>query len=272
MGTLDGKVAVVTGAASGIGQATARRFAAEWATVVAVDLQADGARKTADETGGVPVVADVGRASEWDSVIDAARSKGGLDIAYLNAGVTTGQPDITQLTDESYRRIMSVNIDGVVFGTRAVLPEIVKRGGGAVVATSSLAGVIGFPGDPVYTLTKHAVVGFVRSLAPHLLEQHVTINAICPGLVDTPLIDGEVRDALAGSGFPMIAPESVAEAVLGCVLGEGTGQAIVVQVGREPLAFRFSRPPGPREPGAEGRLPPDWLADPGQPSGRVDQP
>jgi hypothetical protein len=94
------------------------------------------------------------------------------------------------------------------------------------------------------------------------------VNAICPGLVDTPLIDGEVRDALAGSGFPMISPEAVAEAVLGCVLGEGSGQAIVVQAGRDPVPYRFGRPPGPREPGSEGRLPPEWLADPGQPSDR----
>jgi hypothetical protein len=75
-----------------------------------------------------------------------------------------------------------------------------------------------------------------------------------------------VRDALAGSGFPMISAESVAEAVLGCILGEGSGQAIVVQVGRDPVPYRFGRPPGPREPGAEGKLPPAWLADPGQPS------
>ena len=268
MGALDGKVAVITGAASGIGRASALRLAAEGATVVSVDLNEDGVKKTAADSGGLPVVADVGRVADWETVVEAARTQGGLDIAYLNAGVTTGEPDITRLSEEGYRRILAVNVDGVVFGTRAVVPEIAQRGGGAVVATSSLAGVIGFPGDPVYTLTKHAVVGFVRSLAPHLLEQRITINAICPGLVDTPLIDGEVRDALVGSGFPIIAPEAVAEAVLGCVLGEGTGQAIVVQAGRDPLAFRFARPPGPREPGAEGKLPPDWLADPGQPSER----
>jgi NAD(P)-dependent dehydrogenase (short-subunit alcohol dehydrogenase family) len=267
MGSLEGKVAVVTGGASGIGRASARRLAAEGATLIVVDIDGDQVKAAAHEIGGVPVVADVGRVEDWQAVIDAARALGGLDAAYLNAGVTTGEPDITRLSDDQYRRILAVNVDGVVFGTRAVVPEIAARGGGAVVATSSLAGLIGFPGDPVYTLTKHAVVGFVRSLAAHLQTQNITINAICPGLVDTPLIDGEVRDALIGSGFPMIAPESVAEAVLGCVLGDGTGQAIVVQAGRDPVPYRFGRPPGPREPGAEGRLPPAWLADPGQPSG-----
>ena len=267
MGSLEGKVAVVTGAGSGIGKASARRLAVEGATLIVVDVNPDGVKATADEVGGVPVVADVGCVGDWIGVVDAARARGGLDIAYLNAGVTTGEPDITRLSDDQYRRILSVNVDGVVFGARAVVPVIAARGGGAVVATSSLAGIIGFPGDPIYTLTKHAVVGFIRALAPHLEERNITINAICPGLVDTPLIDGEVRDALAGSGFPMISPESVAEAVLGCVVGEGTGQAIVVQAGRDPVAYRFGRPPGPREPGAEGRLPPAWLSDPGQPSG-----
>jgi NAD(P)-dependent dehydrogenase (short-subunit alcohol dehydrogenase family) len=266
MGLLEGKVAVVTGAASGIGKASARRLAAEGATLIVVDVNRQGVEQTAEEIGGLPVVADVGQVGDWATVVEAARSKGGLDAAYLNAGVTTGEPDITRLSDDQYRKIMSVNVDGVVFGTRALVPEIAARGGGAVVATSSLAGLIGFPGDPIYTLTKHAVVGFVRSVAPHLQAKNITINAICPGLVDTPLIDGEVRDALAGSGFPMISAEAVAEAVCGCVVGEDTGQAIVVQVGRDPVAYRFGRPPGPREPGAEGKLPPAWLADPGQPS------
>jgi NAD(P)-dependent dehydrogenase (short-subunit alcohol dehydrogenase family) len=264
MGTLEGKVAVVTGGASGIGLASCRILASEGATVVVVDANGEGAEHAAAELGGTAVHADVGNVGDWAGIVEAARRLGGIDIAYLNAGVTTGEEDITKLTDEQYRRILSVNVDGIVFGTRAVVPEIVARGGGAIVATSSLAGIVAFAGDPIYTLTKHAVVGFVRSVAPRLAEQHVTINAICPGLVDTPLIDGEIRDALAGSGFPLIPAEAVAEAVLGCVLGEETGQAVVVQLGREPVAYRFGRPPGPRQPGAEGKIPPGWLADAGR--------
>jgi NAD(P)-dependent dehydrogenase (short-subunit alcohol dehydrogenase family) len=264
MGALDGKVAIVTGGASGIGLASSRRLAAEGATVVVVDANGDGAERAASELGGVALQADVGNVGDWARIIDAARRLGGIDIAHLNAGVTTGEEDITKVTDEQYRRILSVNVDGIVFGTRAVVPELVARGGGSVVATSSLAGIVAFAGDPMYTLTKHAVVGFVRSVAPRLAEHHITINAICPGLVDTPLIDGEIRDSLAGVGFPLIAPEAVAEAVLGCVLGDETGQAVVVQLGREAVAYRFGRPPGPRAPGVEGRIPPEWLADAGQ--------
>ena len=264
MGALEGKVAMVTGGASGIGLATSRRLAGEGAALIVVDANGEGAEKAAAELGGVAVRADVASTDDWARIVDAARRLGGLDAAYLNAGVTTGEEDITKVTDEQYRRIMSVNVDGVVFGTRALVPELIARGGGAIVATSSLAGIVAFAGDPMYTLTKHAVVGFVRAIAPRLAEHHITINAICPGLVDTPLIDGQIRDSLASAGFPLIAPEAVAEAVFGCVVGEETGQAVVVQLGREAVAYRFGRPPGPRAPGVEGRIPPEWLADAGQ--------
>jgi NAD(P)-dependent dehydrogenase (short-subunit alcohol dehydrogenase family) len=129
------------------------------------------------------------------------------------------------------------------------------------VATASLAGLVAFAADPIYAMTKHAVVGLVRGLALTLADQGITVNAICPGLVDTPLVD-EAREALAAAHFPLIAPEAVVEAVLGCLLGQETGQAVVVQAGREPLPYRFSRPPGPRQAGAEGKVPPGLLAAP----------
>jgi NAD(P)-dependent dehydrogenase (short-subunit alcohol dehydrogenase family) len=267
MGALSGKVAVETGGASGIGLASCRLLASEGASIVVVDANGEGAEQAAAELGGVAVRADVGDVSQWGGIIEAARPLGGIDIAYLNAGVTTGEQDITKLTDEQYRRILSVNVDGIVFGTRAVVPELVARGGGSVVATSSLAGIVAFPGDPIYTLTKHAVVGFVRSVAPRLAELGVTINAICPGMVDTPLIDGEIRDVLVGSGFPLIDADEVAKAVLECVRGEHqSGEAVVVQLGRPAVAYRFGRPPGPRMEGIEGKIPPGWLADPGRPA------
>ncbi len=266
MGTLEGKVAVVTGAASGIGLATARRLHSEGATIVAVDIAEAGTLKVADELEGIPVPADVSSPAAWELIARTARGLGGVDIVHLNAGVTTGREDIADLGDDEYRRIMAVNIDGVVFGARAMVPELILRGGGAMVATSSLAGLIAFPGDPIYTLTKHAVVGLVRSLAPRLKEQHITVNAVCPSLVDTPLINGEIRDLIIDSGFPLIGPEAVAEAVYHCVIGEETGKAIVVQAGLEPTAYRFARPPGPRQEGSEGKIPPGWLGDRGEPS------
>ena len=259
--SIEGKVAVVTGAASGIGLASARRLASLGARVVAVDIDADGAERAADELGGPAVSCDVSQPAQWSAVSEAAASLGGADIAFLNAGTTTGQEDVTAVTDEQYRRILGVNVDGVFFGMRALVPQMLSKGGGAVVATSSLAGLIAFPGDPLYTLTKHAVVGLVRAVAPRLAEQHVTVNAVCPSLVDTPLIDGEIRDTLAGVGFPLIPPDSVADAVLHCITSGDTGQAIFVQLGWPPTAYRFGHPPGPRLEQAQGKVPPGWLAE-----------
>jgi NAD(P)-dependent dehydrogenase (short-subunit alcohol dehydrogenase family) len=259
MKTLSGKVALVTGGASGIGLASASRLAESGATVAVVDIDATAAESAASLLGGVAVHADVSRSDQWPGIVEGITGRlGGIDLAHLNAGVTTGEADISLLTDAQYRRALGVNVDGVAFGIRALVPAMTSRGGGSIVATASLAGLIGYSPDPIYALTKAAVVGLVRALAPQLAEKHITINAICPGLVDTPLID-DVRELLEQSGFPIIDPSAVADAVLGCLTGEESGRAMVVQAGREALSFRFARPPGPRAAGAEGKLPPKEL-------------
>jgi len=261
MAVLTGKVAVVTGGGSGIGAASAARLAEGGASVVVVDRDEASADLVADRIGGLPVVADVSRPDQWNSIIDAAVARfGGVDLAHLNAGVSTGEADISLLTDEQYRRAVGVNVDGVVFGIRALVPLLRQRGGGSLVATASLAALIGYSPDPIYGLTKSAVVGLVRALAPQLAEQNIILNAICPSLVDTNMLDETMRDALSGSGFPLIEPATVAEAVFQCLTSADTGRAMVIQAGREPLAYRFARPPGPRAAGAEGRLPPAALA------------
>ncbi len=259
--SVEGKVAVVTGGGSGIGLATARRLSSLGATVLVVDIDGDAARRSASELDGRALSADVSQPEQWTRIAAASSELGGADIAFLNAGTTTGEQDITAFTDEQYRRILGVNVDGVAFGMRALVPQMTDKGGGAVVATSSLAGLIAFPGDPLYTLTKHAVVGLVRAVAPRLAEQNVTVNAVCPSLVDTPLIDGEIRDLLTGSGFPLISPEAVAGAVLFCITSGQTGQAVFVQLGWPPTPYRFGHPPGPRLEGAQGKVPPGWLAE-----------
>ncbi|MGA7418742.1 MAG: SDR family NAD(P)-dependent oxidoreductase [Acidimicrobiales bacterium] len=261
MAVLTGKVTIVTGAGSGIGAASASRLAESGASVVVVDRDEASAHQVADRLGGLPVVADVSQPDQWGSIVDATVARfGGVDLAHLNAGVTTGEADISLLTDEQYRRAVGVNIDGVVFGIRALVPVLRQRGGGSLVATASLAGLIGYSPDPIYGLTKSAVVGLVRALAPQLAEQNIILNAICPSLVDTNMLDETARDALSGSGFPLIGPATVADAVFQCLTSEDTGRAMVIQAGREPLAYRFARPPGPRAEGAEGRLPPAALA------------
>ena len=209
MRSLSGKVAVVTGGGSGIGLATATHLTRAGVTVAIVDVDNASAQRVARELGGLGIQADVGHSEEWPGIVEQVTARfGGIDLAHLNAGVTTGEADITKLTDAIYRRAVGVNVDGVVFGVRALVPALSARGGGAIVATASLAGLIGFSPDPIYCLTKHAVVGLVRSLVPQLAEHKITINAVCPSLVDTPLID-DVRDVLQESGFPLIDVDAV---------------------------------------------------------------
>jgi NAD(P)-dependent dehydrogenase (short-subunit alcohol dehydrogenase family) len=118
--------------------------------------------------------------------------------------------------------------------------------GSTIVATASLAGLVAMPLDPVYTLTKHAVVGFVRAVAPQLTERGITINALCPGFADTPIVDADLRQWVDGQGIPLIEPARVAAAALEAARSGETGRAWVVQPGREPLVYEFRGVPGPR--------------------------
>jgi NAD(P)-dependent dehydrogenase (short-subunit alcohol dehydrogenase family) len=222
--------------------------------VVDIDRRAGGA--AADEVGGVFVGADVSSPADWAAVAEATREAGGLDVAHLNAGVVGRQYNPVEVTDDEYRRVIGINMDGVFFGVRALVPLMIERGGGAIVATSSLAGLIAFTHDPLYTISKHAVVGLVRSMSEQLGVHGITINAICPGITDTPLIgDGKAR--LEAAGFPLITPEQIADAVIGRMVGSDTGLAWVCQAGREALPYHFRRVPGPRVDGKSGLAPPE---------------
>lgn len=262
MGTLDGKIAFITGGASGLGFATAKRLGSEGATVVIGDRNRELADKAAAELGGRSLVLDVGSPPDWDVAVASLRAEeGALDLLHLNAGVVTPEPDITKVTDDAYRRIMGANVDGVAFGLRACLPLVAEGGGGAVVATSSLAGLIPVAGDPIYAATKHAVIGLVRSLAPQWVDRGVGLSCVCPGIADTPLVGDDTKAALRSAEFPLIAPEAVAEAVYGLMLKRASGEAWVVQAGMdEATPYRFHGVPGPKAKGAEGRRPPGFTA------------
>jgi len=243
---LEGKVALVTGAAGGIGGATVRALVAEEAVVVAADVDAAGARSVTDETGAHAVACDV---SDLDAnraaVAFAIERCGGLDLVHLNAGVASGCGVGDDFDLELYRRAMGANLDGVVFGLHAALPALRARGGGAVVATASLAGLTGVPYDPLYSANKHAVVGLVRSLGPGLAEQGIRLNAVCPGFAESAIIE-PMRDALAASGIAIIPAEKVAAAVVDLMAGDAAGECMVIQPGREPVPFAFRGVPGPR--------------------------
>jgi NAD(P)-dependent dehydrogenase (short-subunit alcohol dehydrogenase family) len=257
MAALDGKVALVTGAASGIGQATAERLASEGARICVVDLTDDAGRAVAESVDGVFHRADVGESQEIDAAFAACeRELGGVDIAFLNAGIAIGHADIETLPDDLYRLIMRVNVDGVVYGARAAARAMERRGGGAIVATSSLAGLIPFPPDPVYDLTKHAVVGFVRSIAPSLLAKGITANTVNPGMTDTKIMGEDARRMLREANFPIMPPSQIAEAVFRIVTSGRTGECWVCQPGREPEPYQFHDVPGPRTEVPRGRVPP----------------
>jgi NAD(P)-dependent dehydrogenase (short-subunit alcohol dehydrogenase family) len=214
--------ALVTGSAGGIGSAIVRKLTSEGFEVKELDL-----------VNGF----DVSDPDAWEHV-------GSVDLACLNAGVVTGSDDIARLTDQEYRRAVAVNVDGVVFGVRRL--DRVMPKGSTIVVTASLAGLTAIPDDPIYGLTKHAVVGFVRSVAPQLAEREIRIQAVCPGWADTGLTTTEFRQELTDRGFRLLRPEDVAEGVWAAYESEGTGEAWVVQPGREPLLYEFKGVPGPR--------------------------
>jgi NAD(P)-dependent dehydrogenase (short-subunit alcohol dehydrogenase family) len=223
---------LVTGAAGGIGRAIVERLEREEVSVRELDLV----------TGF-----DVSDPTAWQSIER-------VDLACLNAGVATSTAEITELTAEEYRRVVAVNVDGVVYGVRR-LARVMDHGD-AIVLTASLAGLTGVESDPIYALTKHAVVGFVRSVAPQLAERGIRINAVCPGFADTPMVAGELRASLEAADFPLLRPEDVADAVLAAARSEKTGEAWVVQPGREPEPYRFRGIPGARRASTEGVAPP----------------
>jgi NAD(P)-dependent dehydrogenase (short-subunit alcohol dehydrogenase family) len=223
--------ALVTGGRSGIGLAIVEALSRDGVDVRVLDV-VDGF--------------DVGDSAAWEGVVEP------VELACLNAGVVSGERLIGRVSDEQYRRIVGVNVDGVVFGVRR-LSRVMR--GGSIVVTASLAGLTAMENDPLYSLTKHALVGFVRSVAPQLAERGIRLNMVNPGIVDTPLLGDEGRAALEAAGFPLLQPEEVAAAVLRAAADDEVGQAWVVQPGRESLKFRFPGVPGPRVPGKEGMVP-----------------
>ena len=247
MPDVDGKVVIVTGGAHGLGLATARALAANGACVVIADINEEGAQRAAEEIGGHFIVTDTSDLDANHEMVEfAVRVYGGLDLLHLNAGISSGTAPGPDFDLAAYRRAMGVNLDGVVFGTQAALPALRERGGGAIVATASLAGLMGVPMDPIYCANKHAVVGFTRAMAELLAADGIRYNAVCPGFAESAII-APIREQLELSGFTIIPAEQVAEAVLGLFTDDdATGECWVVQSGREPIPFEFRRVPGPR--------------------------
>lgn len=224
----DDEVALVTGAAGGIGRATAVLFAAEGARVAVVDVDRAGVDATValiESAGGeaVPVVADVTDEDQVAAAVKAAVDAfGRLDCAHNNAG-TSGRPvPFTDLTLEDWNRVVSLNLTGVFLCLKHELAVMAAAGRGAIVNTSSGAGVIGFPGLPHYVASKHGVLGLTKTAAQEYVRSGIRVNAICPGTTDTPMMQAFIGGDAAMEKMmrrtvptgEMGRPEQVAEAVV----------------------------------------------------------
>ncbi|ABQ69701.1 short-chain dehydrogenase/reductase SDR [Rhizorhabdus wittichii RW1] len=200
-GSFEGQVALVTGGGSGIGRAAARRFAAEGAAVVVADLNGEGAAATAAlirEAGGraTAVTADVASEADNQAMFDAAeRDYGGIDHAFLNAGMLQPYIPFEQVTTALFDRLIAVNLRGAFLGLQLALARL--RPGGACVVTASAAGLIGFSEAAAYATSKHGLVGLVRSAARAFADKGLRVNAVCPGMVLTPMNGIAQDDALA---------------------------------------------------------------------------
>ena len=256
----NGKVALITGGGSGIGRATALALAKDGASILIADMNEEGARETVrliEEAGGkaASVRVDVTERDDLERMVAFAEETfGGIDIFHNNAGIGTPQPRFPAAQADLWEKTLAVDLWAVIAAVQAVVPAMQRRGGGVIVNTASIAGLIAHSPDPIYAAAKHGVVGLSRSLAFLHGEANIRVNCVCPGVTDTPMVRGvpgelsdaelKAREAFVSS-MPLIRPEEIAEAVMEFVLDDSlVGQAMAVTHGPRrrlidpPLRFR----------------------------------
>lgn len=227
-GKFSGKVALVTGAAAGIGRATALAFARERAKIILADVMAkegEEAAQTIRKAGGEAmfIKTDVAKPADVERAVDQALENfGRLDFAFNNAGIEGRRATTAECTEENWDRVISINLKGVWLCLRQEIPVMRQQGGGAIVNNASIAGLVGFPGLPAYTASKFGVIGLTKAAALEYAKDGIRVNAVCPGVIHTAMVDRLIEEnpemgAGISAGTPlgrMGKPEEIAEVVI----------------------------------------------------------